>query len=85
MGTSLISYQGNENKVHVTKYLFRASPDNHVCQHRPGGHRGHTGGRNEYNYDNQVAQHSVSHVSPENDAHSSNNNFLDQYMEIYHM
>ena len=29
------------------------------------GRRGHNGGRSEYNYDNLVAQHSLSHDNPE--------------------
>ena len=37
MGTSLISYQGNDNKVHVTEYLFRASPANGISHLNRGG------------------------------------------------
>ena len=38
MDTSLISYQGNDNKVHVTEYLFRASPGNQYNVRNPKFH-----------------------------------------------
>ena len=74
------SHSNNQNSEN-SYYNFNRKGEydnNHGRQYRSGGRRGHNGGRSEYNYDNQVAQHSLSHGNPE---HSSNNIFLDKKVQ----